>query len=560
MSEEKSLNFIEEIVENDLSSGKYDKIITRFPPEPNGFLHIGHASAICLNFGLTQKFNGYTNLRFDDTNPITEETIYVDAIKKDINWLGFKWENELYASDYFDTLYQFAINLIEKDFAYVDDLSAEEMANLKGTPTEIGKDSPFRNRSVEENLVLFAQMKNGEFPDGSKTLRVKIDMAHVNMLMRDPIIYRIKHVKHHRTGTKWCIYPMYDFAHGQSDAIEQVTHSVCTLEFIPHRELYNWLIEKLEIYPSHQYEFARRNLNYTVTSKRKLLQLVNEKYVNGWDDPRMPTISGLRRRGFTPSSIRNFCERIGIAKRDNLIEYSLLEFFIREDLNKTSWRRMAVLDPIKMVITNYPEGQEEMLYGENNPEVEGHDGERQIPFSSELWIEREDFMEEPPKKFFRLGPGLMSRLKSAYIVRCDDFKKDAAGNVTEIHCTYFPESKSGEDTSGLKVKGTMHWVSVKHAKTAEIRLYDRLFTSEEPDREEGDFKEYLNPESLTILKNAYIEPDLANAQQQLEENPDRRYQFIRKGYFCLDADSTSENLVFNRTVTLKDTWAKEVSK
>jgi glutaminyl-tRNA synthetase len=560
MSEEKSLNFIEEIVENDLSSSKYDKIITRFPPEPNGFLHIGHASAICLNFGLTQKFNGYTNLRFDDTNPVTEETIYVDAIKKDIAWLGFKWENELYASDYFDTLYQFAIKLIEKGFAYVDDLSAEEMANLKGTPTEIGKDSPFRNRSIEENLVLFAQMKKGDFSDGSKTLRVKIDMAHVNMLMRDPIIYRIKHTKHHRTGNKWCIYPMYDFAHGQSDAIEHVTHSVCTLEFIPHRELYNWLIEKLEIYPSHQYEFARRNLNYTVTSKRKLLQLVNENFVNGWDDPRMPTISGLRRRGFTPSSVRNFCERIGIAKRDNLIEYSLLEFFIREDLNKTSWRRMAVLDPIKMVITNYPEGQEEMLHGENNPEVEGHDGERQIPFSSELWIEREDFMEEPPKKFFRLGPGLMSRLKSAYIVRCDDFKKDVAGNVTEIHCTYFPESKSGEDTSGLKVKGTMHWVSVKHAKTAEIRLYDRLFTSEEPDREEGDFKDYLNPESLTILKNAYIEPDLANAQQQLEENHDRRYQFIRKGYFCLDADSTTENLVFNRTVTLKDTWAKEASK
>ncbi len=560
MSEEKSLNFIEEIVENDLSSGKYDKIITRFPPEPNGFLHIGHASAICLNFGLTQKFNGYTNLRFDDTNPVTEETIYVNAIKKDIAWLGFKWENEFYASDYFDKLFDFAVKLIEKGFAYVDDLSAEEMANLKGTPTEVGKDSPFRNRSVEENISLFNQMKNGDFPDGSKTLRAKVDMAHVNMLMRDPILYRIKHAKHHRTGNKWCIYPMYDFAHGQSDAIEHVTHSVCTLEFIPHRDLYNWLIEKLEIYPSHQYEFARRNLNYTVTSKRKLLQLVNENFVNGWDDPRMPTISGLRRRGFTPSSIRNFCERIGIAKRDNLIEYSLLEFFIREDLNKTSWRRMAVLDPIKMVITNYPEGQEEMLHGENNPEVEGHDGERQIPFNRELWIEREDFMEEPPKKFFRLGPGLMSRLKNAYIVKCDDFVKDEAGNVTEIHCTYFPDSKSGEDTSGIKVKGTMHWVSVKHAKTAEVRLYDRLFTSEEPDREEGDFKEYLNPESLTVLKNAYIEPDLANAQHQLEENPDRRYQFIRKGYFCLDADSTSEHLIFNRTVTLKDTWAKEVVK
>ncbi|HEX7367770.1 MAG TPA: glutamine--tRNA ligase/YqeY domain fusion protein [Pelobium sp.] len=556
MSEEKSLNFIEEIVENDLKQGKYEQIITRFPPEPNGFLHIGHASSICLNFGLTEKFKGYTNLRFDDTNPVTEDTIYVDAIKKDIAWLGFKWENENYASDNFDTLYTYAVKLIEKGLAYVDELSAEDMASLKGTPTEPGKNSPYRDRSVAENLDLFTRMKNGEFPDGSRTLRAKIDMAHVNMLMRDPILYRIKHAKHHRTGNKWCIYPMYDFAHGQVDAIERVTHSVCTLEFIPHRDLYNWLIEKLEIYPSKQYEFARRNLNYTVTSKRKLLQLVNEKFVSSWDDPRMPTISGLRRRGFTPSSIRNFCERIGIAKRENLIEYSLLEFFIREDLNKTSWRRMAVLDPIKMVITNYPDGQEEMLHGENNPEVEGGDGERQIPFSRELWIERDDFMEEPPKKFFRLGPGLMSRLKNAYIVRCDDFVKDASGNVTEIHCTYFPESKSGEDTSGLKVKGTMHWVSAKHAKTAEVRLYDRLFTAEEPDREEGDFKDYLNPESLMVVKSAYIEADLANAQQQLAENPDRRYQFIRKGYFCLDTDSTAEHLVFNRTATLKETWAK----
>ncbi len=560
MSEEKSLNFIEEIVTNDLEQGKYEQIVTRFPPEPNGFLHIGHASSICLNFGLTQTFKGYTNLRFDDTNPVTEDTIYVDSIKKDIAWLGFKWKNELYASDYFDTLYEFAVKLIEEGLAYVDDLGAEEMAILKGTPTEAGKDSPFRNRSVAENLDLFNRMRGGEFEDGTHTLRAKIDMAHVNMLMRDPILYRIKHTKHHRTGDKWCIYPMYDFAHGQSDAIEEVTHSVCTLEFVPHRELYNWLIDKLEIYPSKQYEFARRNLSYTVTSKRKLLQLVNEKLVSDWDDPRMPTISGLRRRGFTPSSIRNFCEQIGVAKRDNLIEYSLLEFFIREDLNKTSWRRMAVLDPIKMVITNYPEGQEEILHGENNPEVEGKDGQREIPFSRELWIEREDFIENPPKKFFRLGPGLMSRLKSAYIVRCDDFVKDEAGKLTEIHCTYFPESKSGEDTSGLKVKGTMHWVSVKHAKTAEVRLYDRLFTSEEPDREEGDFKDYLNPESLVVLKNVYMEPDLANAQSQLQENPDRRYQFIRKGYFCLDADSTSENLVFNRTVTLKDAWAKEAAK
>lgn len=560
MSEEKSLNFIEEIIENDLQSGKYEKIITRFPPEPNGYLHIGHASSICLNFGLTQKFPGYTNLRFDDTNPVTEDTEYVESIKNDIRWLGFDWENEFYASDYFETLYAFAVKLIQNGLAYVDELSAEEMANLKGTPTEVGKDSPFRNRSVAENLSLFERMKDGEFPDGSRTLRAKIDMAHVNMLMRDPILYRIKHVKHHRTGDKWCIYPMYDFAHGQSDAIEEVTHSICTLEFIPHRELYNWLIAQLKIYPSNQYEFARKNLNYTVTSKRKLLQLVNEQYVNGWDDPRMPTISGLRRRGFTPSSIRNFCERTGIAKRENLLEYSLLEFFIREDLNKTSWRRMAVLDPIKMVITNYPDGQEEMLHGENNPEVEGHDGERAIPFSKELWIEREDFMEEPPKKFFRLGPGLMSRLKNAYIVQCDSFVKDADGNVTEIHCTYFPDSKSGKDTSGLKVKGTMHWVSVPHAKTAEVRLYDRLFTAEEPDREEGDFKDYINPESLVVVKNAYIEPDLANATQQLEDYPNRRYQFIRKGYFCVDKDSTADHLVFNRTVTLKDTWAKEALK
>ena len=560
MSEEKSLNFIEEIIENDLQSGKYDKIITRFPPEPNGYLHIGHASSICLNFGLTQKFQGYTNLRFDDTNPVTEDTEYVESIKNDIRWLGFEWENEFYASDYFDTLYAFALKLIENDLAYVDDISAEEMATLKGTPIEAGKDSPFRNRSVKENLNLFEKMKNGDFPDGSKTLRAKIDMAHVNMLMRDPIIYRIKHAHHHRTGSKWCIYPMYDFAHGQSDAIEEVTHSICTLEFIPHRELYNWLIARLEIYPSHQYEFARKNLNYTVTSKRKLLQLVTEQYVNSWDDPRMPTISGLRRRGFTPSSIRNFCDRTGISKRDNLLEYSLLEFFIREDLNKTSWRRMAVLDPIKMVITNYPEGQEEMLMGENNPEVDGHDGERAIPFSKELWIEREDFMEEPPKKFFRLGVGLMCRLKSAYIVQCDSFIKNEDGNVTDIHCTYFADSKSGEDTSGIKVKGTMHWVSVPHAKTAEVRLYDRLFSVEEPDREEGDFKEYINPESLIVIKNAYIESDLANAAKQLVDNPNRRYQFIRKGYFCVDKDSTADHLVFNRTVTLKDTWAKEALK
>ncbi|WP_293784268.1 glutamine--tRNA ligase/YqeY domain fusion protein [uncultured Pedobacter sp.] len=549
MSEEKSLNFIEEIVENDLNSGKYETLVTRFPPEPNGYLHIGHAKAICLNFGLTQKYGGYTNLRFDDTNPVTEKTEYVNSQQEDIRWLGFNWKNELYASDYFDELYGFAVKLIEKGLAYVDESSADEIAALKGTPTEPGQDSPYRNRSIEENLAIFTKMKNGEFPDGAYILRAKIDMASPNMLMRDPIIYRIKHAGHHRTGNKWCIYPMYDFAHGQSDSIEHITHSICTLEYVSHRELYDWFIEKLEIFPSKQYEFARLNLTSTVMSKRKLLQLVNENLVNGWDDPRMPTISGLRRRGFTPKSIREFCERIGIAKRENLIELSLLEFCIREDLNKTANRVMAVLDPIKLVITNYEKGTEDLI-GENNPEAENGGGTRVIPFSNELWIEREDFMEVPAKKWFRLAPGAMVRLKFAYIVKCEDFVKDENGNVTEIRCTYIPESKSGSDTSGINVKGTIHWVSAQHAKTAEIRLYDRLFTSETPDAEEGDFKDYLNPESLTVLPQAYIEPALADA------NLESRYQFIRKGYFCLDKDSTADNLVFNRTVTLKDTFKK----
>ncbi|WP_304064189.1 glutamine--tRNA ligase/YqeY domain fusion protein [Pedobacter glucosidilyticus] len=561
MSEEKSLNFIEEIIEEDLKNGKHGgRVLTRFPPEPNGYLHIGHAKSICLNFGIAKKYNGATNLRFDDTNPVTEDTEYVESIKEDVKWLGFDWKEELYSSDYFDQLYDFAVALIKKGLAYVDDSTAEEIATGKGTPTEAGTPNIYRSRSIEENLQLFEEMKAGKYPDGAKVLRAKIDLANPNMHLRDPLMYRIKHAHHHRTGDKWCIYPMYDFAHGQSDAIEKITHSICTLEFIPHRPLYEWFIEQLDIFPSKQYEFARLNMSYTVMSKRKLMQLVNNKIVAGWDDPRMPTISGLRRRGFTPASIRNFCERIGIAKRDNLIDFSLLEFFIREDLNKTSWRRMAVIDPIKMVITNYPDGQEEILHGENNPEVEGHDGERAIPFSKELWIEREDFMEEPPKKFFRLGVGLMCRLKNAYIVQCDDFVKDADGNVTEIHCTYFPNSKSGEDTSGLKVKGTMHWVSVKHAKTAEVRLYDRLFKVEQPDAEDGDFKDYMNPESLVVVKNAYIEPDLTLAIEQLQENPDRRYQFIRKGYFCLDKEATAENLIFNRTVGLKDSWAKEINK
>ena len=549
MSEEKSLNFIEEIVENDLNSGEYETLVTRFPPEPNGYLHIGHAKAICLNFGLTQKYGGYTNLRFDDTNPVTEKTEYVNSQQEDIKWLGFNWKNELYASDYFDELYSFAVKLIEKGLAYVDESSADEIAALKGTPTEPGQDSPYRNRSVEENLNIFTRMKNGEFADGAYILRAKIDMASPNMLMRDPIIYRIKHAEHHRTGNKWCIYPMYDFAHGQSDSIENITHSICTLEYVSHRELYDWFIEQLEIFPSKQYEFARLNLTSTVMSKRKLLQLVNENLVSGWDDPRMPTISGLRRRGFTPKSVREFCERIGIAKRENLIELSLLEFCIREDLNKSANRVMAVLDPIKLIITNYEKGTEDLI-GENNPEAEDGGGTRVIPFSNELWIEREDFMEVPAKKWFRLAPGAMVRLKFAYIVKCEDFVKDENGNVTEIHCTYIPESKSGNDTSGINVKGTIHWVSAQHAKTAEIRLYDRLFTSETPDAEEGDFKDYLNPESLTILPNAYIEPALTDADL------DSRYQFIRKGYFCLDKDSTTDKLVFNRTVTLKDTFKK----
>ena len=552
MSEEKNLNFIEEIVETDLNEGKYKSIITRFPPEPNGYLHIGHSKSICLNFGLAKKYGGSTNLRFDDTNPVTEDTEYVESIKDDIRWLGFDWSNEFYASDYFDTLFEYAVQLINKGLAYVDDSTSEEIATLKGTPSEPGKDSKYRSRSIEENLILFNEMKEGKYKDGEKVLRAKIDMAHTNMLMRDPIIYRIKHAHHHRTGDKWCIYPMYDFAHGQSDSIENITHSICTLEFIPHRELYDWLIEKLNIFPSHQYEFARLNMTYTVMSKRKLLQLVNEGHVSGWDDPRMPTISGFRRKGYTPLSIRNFCDKIGVAKRENLIDLSLLEFCLREDLNMTAKRVMAVLDPVKLIITNYEEGKTEMLTSENGPdEALGH---RNIPFAKELWIEREDFMEEAAKKWFRLAPGALVRLKSAYIVKCESFEKDNDGNITAIHCTYIPESKSGQDTSGISVKGTIHWVSVKHAATAEVRLYDRLFKSENPAAEEGDFKEYMNLDSLHIINNAYIEPSLTTA------NLEDRFQFIRKGYFCLDKDSTTEKLVFNRTVTLKDAWSKEVKK
>ncbi len=552
MSEEKSLNFIEEIIEADLAGGQCKSILTRFPPEPNGYLHIGHAKSICLNFGLAIKYGGKTNLRFDDTNPAKEETEYVDSIKEDVKWLGFNWSNELYASDYFDQIYSFAVALIKKGLAYVDDSTADQIAALKGSPTEAGKNSPFRDRSIDENLSLFAAMKAGAYKDGEKVLRVKIDMAANNMHMRDPIIYRIKHAHHHRTGDQWCIYPMYDFAHGQSDSIENITHSICTLEFIPHRELYEWFIKQLEIFPSKQYEFARLNMTYTVMSKRKLLQLVTEGHVQSWDDPRMPTISGMRRRGYTPESIRNFCERIGIAKRENLIDVSLLEFCVREHLNLIAKRVMAVLDPVKLVITNYPEGQTEELMSENGPD-ESY-GNRKIQFSKELWIEREDFMEEAAKKWFRLAPGALVRLKSAYIIQCNDFVKDADGNISEIHATYIPESKSGADTSEIKVKGTIHWLSIPHALQSEIRLYDRLFNAENPSQEEGDFKEYINADSLQIITKAYVEPSLSNSEVG------NHFQFIRKGYFCLDKQSTKEKLVFNRTVSLKDAWAKEVKK
>lgn len=552
MAEEKGPNFLEEIVDRDLKAGKYKEIITRFPPEPNGYLHIGHAKSICLNFGLAKDFNGSTNLRFDDTNPVTEETEYVDSIKYDVQWLGFEWANERYASDYFDQLYEFAVRLIKKGLAYVDDSTSDQIAEQKGTPTKPGVNGPYRDRSVEENLQLFTEMKEGKYKDGSKVLRAKIDMAHTNMLMRDPVLYRIKHAHHHRTGDKWCVYPMYDFAHGQSDSIEGVTHSICTLEFVPHRELYDWLINNLEIFPSKQYEFARLNMTYTMMSKRKLLQLVNEKIVTGWDDPRMPTISGIRRRGFTPESIRDFCERIGVAKRDNMIDFGLLEFCGRDHLNKIALRRMVVMDPIKVIITNYPADKTEHLPSENNPEDEST-GSREIPFGNTLYIERDDFMENPPKKYFRLSSGGMVRLKSAYIIKCEEVIKDSDGSVTELRCVYFPESKSGSDNSGLSVKGVIHWVSVAHAVEAEVRLYDRLFNTEDMGAIEDDFKNHLNPDSLKIQK-AWVEPELTKA------TADDRFQFMRTGYFCLDKESTSDKLVFNRTVTLRDMWAKEQKK
>jgi glutaminyl-tRNA synthetase len=552
MSEEKSLNFLEEIIEDDLKNGKYQSIHTRFPPEPNGYLHIGHAKSISLHIGLAKKYGGKTNLRFDDTNPVTEETEYVDSIKEDVKWLGFEWANEFYASDYFDKLYEFAVKLIEKGLAYVDDSTAEEIAQQKGTPTQPGTRNRFSERSIEENLQLFTDMKAGKYADGEKVLRAKIDMASNNMHLRDPLLYRIKHAHHHRTGDKWCIYPMYDFAHGQSDSIENITHSICTLEFIPHRPLYDWCIEKLEIFPSHQYEFARLNLTYTVMSKRKLMQLVNEQHVKSWDDPRMSTLSGMRRRGYPASAIREFCDRIGVAKRENLIDVGLLEFFVREELNKKALRRMVVFDPLKIVITNYT-GENELLQIENNPEDETS-GSREVPFSKEIYVEKDDFMEVPAKKYFRLFPGGMVRLKGAYIIKCDEAVKDEAGNIVQLNCSYIPESKSGSDTSGIHVKGTLHWVSVKDAVSAEIRLYDRLFRVEDPSNEEGDFKDYINPDSLSVVETVYAEPALQTAKF------DERYQFLRKGYFCLDKDSSEEKIVFNRTVGLKDAWAKEAKK
>ncbi len=558
-TKEKSLNFIEQIIEEDLKNGlSQDKLRFRFPPEPNGYLHIGHASAICLNFGLGLDYNAPVNLRFDDTNPAKEEQEFVDAIKRDVEWLGYRWDKEVYASDYFQTLYDWAVVLIKKGKAYVDNLSAEEIARQKGTPTQAGVNSPNRDRSVEENLELFERMKNGEFAEGQYILRAKIDMASSNMLMRDPIMYRIINASHHRTGSDWKIYPMYDWAHGESDYVEQISHSFCTLEFLPHRELYDWFLDQIydenKVRPK-QREFARRNLSHTVVSKRKLLQLVNEGHVSGWDDPRMSTISGLRRRGYTPAAIRNFADTIGIAKRTNLIDVSLLEFCVREDLNKITDRVMAVLDPVKLIITNYPEGQEEWLDAENNPEAEELTF-RKVPFSRELFIEREDFLEEANSKFFRLTIGKEVRLKNAYIIKGESVVKDENGNITEIHATYDPDSRSGSDTeaSKRKVKGTIHWVSTAHAIPAEVRIYDRLFTHENPDgNKEIDFKEYLNPDSLKVI-TGYVEPSLKTAKAG------DKFQFQRLGYFAVDKDTTADQLVFNKTVGLRDTWAKVESK
>ena len=552
-SVERPLNFLEEIIEESIARGD-KRVQTRFPPEPNGYLHIGHAKSICLNFGLAKKYGGLCNLRFDDTNPVKEDVEYVDSIKEDVRWLGFEWAGEHYASDYFDQLYEWAKELIKKGLAYVDDQTQEQIRQTRGTVTVPGTESPWRNRSVEENLDLFERMRAGEFGDGEKVLRARIDMAHPNMLLRDPIMYRILHSEHHRTGNKWCIYPMYDYAHGESDSIERITHSICTLEFDVHRPLYDWFIEKLGIFPSHQYEFARLNLTYTMMSKRKLLQLVQEGIVTGWDDPRMPTISALRRRGYTPESIRMFADKVGVAKRDNVIDLGLLEFCVREDLNKRAERRMAVLDPLKVVITNYPEDKQETVECVNNPEDESA-GRRGVPFGREIWIERSDFMENPPKKYYRLSPGGEVRLRYAYLIRCDEVIRDAEGRVTELRCTYDPESAGGKSSDGRRVKGVIHWVSAAHAVRAEVRLFDRLFTRASlDDPEEGKtFLDYLNPESLRKV-TGYLEPSLAEA------SVGDKFQFERTGYFCMDRDSAPGRPVFNRTVTLKDSWAKIADK
>ncbi len=558
IEEKKSLNFLEQIIEEDLKKPEYhNTILTRFPPEPNGYLHIGHAKSICLNFGLAKKYHGKTNLRFDDTNPSKEEVEYINSIKEDIHWLGFDWgDREFYASNYFDQLYEWAEEMIRKGKAYVDDQSAEEISKQRSNPkdpTAPGIESPYRNRNVEENLDLFRRMRDGEFKDGEKVLRAKIDMASPNMHMRDPVMYRIMHVTHHRTGDKWCIYPMYDWAHGQSDYIEGITHSFCTLEFEIHRPLYDWFLD--QVYTegtmrNKQREFARFNLSYTVMSKRKLLTLVNEHYVDGWDDPRMPTIAGIRRRGYTPESIRNFMEKVGVEKRDNVIEMSLLEYSVREDLNKKAPRVMAVLDPVKLVIDNYPDGMVEYITTENNPE-DPEAGTRELPFTKELYIERDDFMEEPPKNFFRLGPDREVRLKSAYIIKCTSYEKDADGNITVIHCTYDAETKSGMPQANRKVKGTLHWVSAQHAIDAEVRIYDRLFTDPDPaGHKDKDFLEFINPDSIHVMSNCKLEPSLKNAQKGIG------YQFQRLGYFCLDKYSTPDKPVFNKTVGLKDSWKK----
>jgi glutaminyl-tRNA synthetase len=549
-------NFIRDIIVEDLKAGKHNgRVQTRFPPEPNGYLHIGHAKAICIDFGLADEFGGHTNLRFDDTNPEKEETEYVESIKADVNWLGFQWDGLFYASDYFDQLYEWAVKLIKDGKAYVDDLTADEIRQHRGTLTEPGKNSPYRNRSVEENLNLFERMRAGEFPDGSRTLRAKIDMASPNLNMRDPVMYRILHAEHHRTGNKWCIYPMYDYAHGQSDSTERVTHSLCTLEFQDHRPLYNWFIEQLGIFPSRQIEFDRLNLTYTLLSKRKLLQLVQEGRVKGWDDPRMPTLGGIRRRGYTPEAVRNFCGAIGVSKTNGSIELAMLEHFVREDLNERSPRVMAVLRPLKVVIDNYPEGQVEEMDAVNNPEDAGA-GTRKVPFSRELYIEQDDFMEVPAPKYFRLSPGREVRLRYGYLVTCTGVVKNDQGEVVEVHCTYDPATRGGNTPDGRKVKSTIHWVSAAKAIEAEVRIYENLFTKENPNEvEEGqDFTANLNPKSLEVITNAKIEPSLANAAAG------SRYQFERLGYFCVDLDAKPGKLVFNRTVALKDTWAKVEKK